>query len=251
MSSDASSDEPARTQGKRDTMGLPAEAGQDPRSGAQRAGGFTAIPRWAAEPVRGVAEQTVTVPDDVAAALRRLTDQCAVPPRSAVLAAHAAVLAALCGERQITTGYVAEPGGPALPCRLDTGAGSWRTLLRDAERESGLLAHRVSPENDPPREQSVSTAMFETVFDPTGTGEGPGNDPAPTEDVVLWLGLTDRPGGSGCGCAAAPTCSTGRRPPGSPGTTSPRSPCSWPTRTPTRRGRACCRPRIWPTNSRS
>ncbi|MDT7625242.1 MAG: hypothetical protein QOF99_6143, partial [Pseudonocardiales bacterium] len=130
-------------------MGVLAGSGREYWSGVLRAGGCTTIPRWVAEPTAeqaGVAEVAVTVPDDVATALCRVAEECAVPRRSMVLAAHAAVLAALCGERRVVTGYVAVAGGPALPCGLDTGAGSWRALLRDTARvESELRSHRDFP----------------------------------------------------------------------------------------------------------
>jgi membrane-associated protease RseP (regulator of RpoE activity) len=60
--------------------------------------------------------------------LRRLAEELAVPLRSVLLAAHAKVLAALSGEREVTTGYVAvEAGRPAAalpvedPTRLVAG----------------------------------------------------------------------------------------------------------------------------------
>jgi hypothetical protein len=88
------------------------------------------IPRWTLDPVPGVGEHEVTIPDDVAAALRRL----GVPLGTALLAAHAKVLAALTGEHEVATGYVAEESGRPLPCRLTTEPDSWRALLVDAGR---------------------------------------------------------------------------------------------------------------------
>ena len=107
-------------------MGLSAEAGREFWRGVLVAGGFTAIPRWTLEPATGVAEHEATVRDDLAAALRRLADELAVPLSSVLLAAHAKVLAALSGEREVVTGYVAVEGGRPLPCRLTTEPGSWR-----------------------------------------------------------------------------------------------------------------------------
>ena len=43
-----------------------------------------------------------------------------------LLAAHAKVLAALSGEREVVTGYVAVAGSPPLPCRLTTEPEPWR-----------------------------------------------------------------------------------------------------------------------------
>ena len=62
----------------------------------------------------GVAEHEATIPDDLVAALRRLADELAVPLSSVLLAAHAKVLAALSGEREVATGYVA--GAAAARC---------------------------------------------------------------------------------------------------------------------------------------
>ena len=197
-------------------MGVPAGADREFWSGVLRAGGSTTIPRWVSEPVAGVgtssgpvgtssgtvatssgavAEVAVAVPDDVATALLRVARECSVPRRSVALAAHAVVLAALCGERRVITGYVAVPGGRALPCGLDTGAGSWRELLRDTARvESELRGHRDFPIEELERELGSGTVRFETVFDATGDGEWPARDSAPAGDIVLWLDLTERAG---------------------------------------------------------
>ena len=78
------------------------------------AGGFTAIPRWTRNPVTGVVEHEATIPDDLVAPLRRLADELAMPLRSVLLAAHAKVLAALSGEREVATGYVAADGGRSV-----------------------------------------------------------------------------------------------------------------------------------------
>src|SRR6266581_3571705 len=78
--------------------------------GVLLAGGFTALPRWTLEPVRGVGEHEARIPDELVAALRRLADELAVSFHSVLLTAHAKVLAALSGEREVSTGYVARPG---------------------------------------------------------------------------------------------------------------------------------------------
>jgi amino acid adenylation domain-containing protein len=130
------------------------------------AGGSTGVPRWAREPVAGIARHEVAVPDDDAAALHRLADDLALPLSSVLLAAHARVLTALAGESEVVTGYVAGPDGRALPCRLATDAGSWRELLQAAgAAESALLAHAGFPVEDLRLELGVP-AQFETVFDP-------------------------------------------------------------------------------------
>jgi amino acid adenylation domain-containing protein len=149
------------------------------------AGGFTAIPRWTLDPVAGIAEHRATIPDDVAAAARRLADELDVPLSSVLLAAHAKVLAALSGEREVTTGYAALEGGPSLPCRLTTEPGSWRALVLDAHRaESELLSHRYFPVDELRRELGLTETPFETVFDPAGAG----GDLA--ADTVLRLGVS-------------------------------------------------------------
>ena len=84
------------------------------------AGAFTPIPRWTNDPLQGVAEYELPIPGDVVAQLRGLSDELTVPLSSVLLAAHAKVLAALCGEREVESGYVAMEGGPPLPCRLTT-----------------------------------------------------------------------------------------------------------------------------------
>ena len=60
-------------------------AGREFWRGVLIAGGFTAIPRWTCHPVTGVAEHEAPIPDDLAAALRRLADELAVPLRSVLL----------------------------------------------------------------------------------------------------------------------------------------------------------------------
>lgn len=170
-------------------MGMPAEAGREFWRGVLVAGGFTAIPRWTLNPVMGVGEHEATIPDDLVAALRRLADELAVPLRSVLLAAHAKVLAALCGEREVTTGYVAVESAQPLPCRLTTEADSWRTLLLDTHRvESRLLSYKDFPVDDLRHELGLSEPWSETMFDPTGDC----GDLA--EDTVLWVGISQHSG---------------------------------------------------------
>jgi amino acid adenylation domain-containing protein len=153
------------------------------------AGGFTAIPRWTLTPVTGVIEHEAAIPGDLVAALRRLADELAVPLSSVLLAAHARVLAALSGEREISTGYVATESGKLLLCRLTTAPTSWRALLLNTYRvEAELLSHRDFPVDDLRRELGLTGPLFETVFDPTGSG----GDLA--EGVVLWVGISQHGG---------------------------------------------------------
>jgi amino acid adenylation domain-containing protein len=94
-----------------------------------------------------------------------------IPLDSLLLAAHARVLAALSGEREITTGYIAIGGAQPLPCRLTVEAGSWRTLLLDSHRiKTELLSHKDFPVDDLRRELGLSNPPFETILDLVGDG---------------------------------------------------------------------------------
>src|SRR5215213_2738934 len=147
------------------------------------AGGFTSIPRWTLDPVTGTAEHEANIPGSLVARLRRLADELAIPISSMLLAAHAKVLAAMSGEREVATGYVGLQGGHPLLCRLTTEPDSWRTLLLATHRaESELLAHSDFPVDDLRRDVGIIEPSFETVLDPTG------NDGDLSEDTVLWVG---------------------------------------------------------------
>jgi amino acid adenylation domain-containing protein len=179
-----------------------AETGREYWRGVLVAGGFTAIPRWALDPMTGVGEDEATIPDDLVAALRRLADELAVPLSSVLLAAHAKVLAALSGEREVATGYIAVAGGRPLPCRLTTEPGSWRTLLLDTRRvESELLSHKDYPVADLGRDLGLTEPSFETVFDPTGDGGDHvmgggslGEEGGRNTDTALWVGISPHGG---------------------------------------------------------
>ncbi|MGW5124072.1 non-ribosomal peptide synthetase [Streptomyces sp. NPDC004069] len=137
------------------------------------AGGFTAVPRWACEPVAGEAEHEQTVPAATARAVRALAAELGVPSRAVLLAAHAKVLAALSGEPDVVTGWVTGPGAVPLPCRLAVAPASWRRLALDAHRATAdLLAHRDFPVDELRRELGLPGPSFETVFDPADTGGG-------------------------------------------------------------------------------
>ncbi len=177
-------------------MGMLAEAGREFWRGMLVAGGFAAIPRWTLDPVPGVVEHEAAISDDLVAALRRLGDELAVPLRSVLLAAHVKVLAALSGEREVVTGYVAVAGGQpgrTLPCRLSTQPDSWRTLLRDTHRvEAELLSHQGFPVDVLRRELDLTEPSFETAFDP---GVDPAADGgALAADTVLWVGISHHVG---------------------------------------------------------
>jgi len=152
--------------------------------GVLLAGGFTAIPRWTLDPVPGVAAYEAMIPGDVVAGLRERAAELGVPLSSILLAAHARVLAALSGESEVMTGYVAAPGSLPLPCRLVTGPGSWRTLLLDTHQaEWELLAHQDYGVGDLRGELGLTGPAFETVFDSVG------DEGMLAGDTVLWVGI--------------------------------------------------------------
>lgn len=179
-------------------MALKASTSREFWHGVLAAGsGFTPLPRWTRVPVAGVAEYETPVPAGQATALRRLADDLAVPLNCVLLTAHAKVLAALSGEQEITTGYVAAVGGRPLPCRLTADPGSWKSLLLHTHHTiAQLLAHQDFPVDDLRRELGLTEAPFETVLDPTGiSGDFPAADgkPAPDSstlaaDTALWIG---------------------------------------------------------------
>src|ERR1051326_114081 len=112
------------------------------------AGGFTAIPLWTLNPVPGVAGHEAAIGDELVAALRRLADEVAAPLSAVLLAAHAKVLGALSGEREVCTGYKVETRAP-LPCRMTIERRTWREVVTEAARaESELLRHKHLPLDD-------------------------------------------------------------------------------------------------------
>src|SRR3989475_3516545 len=142
-----------------------AERGREFWRGVLLAGGYTALARRPLEAVPGAREHGARIPDELVAALRRRADELAVPLSSVLLTAHAKVLGALSGEREVSTGYAVE-GRPPLPCRMTTGPHSWRALLLEARRaESELLSHEGFPVDDLRRELGLTKPLFETVFD--------------------------------------------------------------------------------------
>src|SRR5438094_4169576 len=119
--------------------------------------GFTVVPQWTLKPVPGVGEHEISISDHLMAASRRLANDLAVPLRSVLLAAHAKVLGALSGAREVCIGY-ARGGGPPLPWRLSIEPDSWRALVLETDRGQ--------------RELSPTGPPFETVFDPAGDADG-------------------------------------------------------------------------------
>jgi amino acid adenylation domain-containing protein len=152
-------------------------------------GGCTAIPRWTLQPTPGIAEHEAPIPTRDVAALRRVLGGSKLPLRSLLLAAHAAVLAALAGEREVVAGYLAGPRRAPLPCRLTTEPTSWRELVRTTHRaESQLLSHADFPVDDLRRELGIPGPSFDTVFDPTGESGDLG------DRTALEVGVRERDG---------------------------------------------------------
>src|SRR6266480_5316256 len=132
--------------------------------------GFTVVPRWTLEPVPGVGKHELRIPGELVAAAHRLANDLAVPLSSVLLAAHAKVLGALSGEREVYAGYAVEAHSP-LPIRMTLGPRSWREALRGIARaESDLLAHSDVPVDDHRRDLAPAEPLFETVFDPSAGG---------------------------------------------------------------------------------
>ncbi len=172
----------------RDTV-TAAERGREFWRGVLLAGGFTAVPRWTLDQVPGIAEHEAKICNEVVAALRRLADELAVPLSSVLLTAHAKVLGALSGEREVSTGYSFEGRSPLL-CRFTTEPHSWRAMLLKADRaQSELLAHKDFPVDDLRREMGLIKPLFETVFSLT-----PGDGAELAEETVVWVGFVEQDG---------------------------------------------------------
>ncbi|MFG2602120.1 amino acid adenylation domain-containing protein [Streptomyces sp. NPDC048514] len=170
-------------------MGTRVEADREFWSRMLTAGSVTAVPRWAPEPVPGAAEHETPVPDDVADAVRTLVRRWGVPVSALLLAAHAKVLAALSGEREVVTGYTTGVRGEPLPCRLAVPPESWRALVTAAERaEADVLAHREYPVAGLRRELGLTEPSYEVVFGPMGADE------PHADDGVLHVRWSDRGG---------------------------------------------------------
>jgi len=152
------------------------------------AGGSTTVPRWTLDPVPGVAEHETPIPRETVVAARRLAYELAVPLRTVLLAAHARVLAALSGERDVVTGYVADHVVRPLPCRLSTEPASWRAVVQHTRRvESGVRAYAGFPVDDLRRELDLPSLAFESVFDATAVADvGAG--------VTMHVGFPERDG---------------------------------------------------------
>src|SRR6266571_1567414 len=158
--------------------------------GVLLAGGFTAVPRWTLDPVPGVAEHEAKICNELVAALRQLAKELTAPLSSVLLTAHAKVLGALSGERDVSTGYAVMEGRSPLLCRMTTEPHSWRAMLLETDRaESELLSHKDFPVDDLRRELGLIKPLFETMFALTA-----GADAELAEETVLRVGFVERDG---------------------------------------------------------
>jgi amino acid adenylation domain-containing protein len=168
-------------------------AGREFWRGVLALGGFSAVPRWSRTPADGVAHHEVAIPGLLAAALDDLATELGVPADTLLLGAHAAVLAALTGERDVTTGLVAVPGGHPLPLRTGTMTGSWRTVLAALHRtRASVTEHRDHPIDALRAELGATGPLFEAVFEPQPSGD---DAPLPA-DAVLRVAVQERDTGS-------------------------------------------------------
>src|SRR2546422_637894 len=127
--------------------------------------------------------------NEVVAALRRLAKELAVPLGSVLLTAHAKVLGALSGEREVSTGYAVAARSP-LPCRITIGPNSWRQVLLETHRaELELLSHKDFPVDDLRRELGLIEPLFDTVFE---LAAGDGGELA--EETVLRVSFVEHDG---------------------------------------------------------
>jgi amino acid adenylation domain-containing protein len=173
----------------RDRDTTSAEHGREFWRGVLLAGGVTALPRWTLEPVPGVGDHETTVPDEVVTTLQRLANELAMPLSSVLLTAHARVLGALSGEREVSTGYAVEDR-PPLPCRVTAAPHSWRRLLLETRRaELEMLSHEDFPVDDLRRELGLTKPLFETVFELTAGGRRELAD-----ETVLSVGFVEHDG---------------------------------------------------------
>ncbi|MCO7196714.1 non-ribosomal peptide synthetase, partial [Pseudonocardia sp. McavD-2-B] len=126
-------------------------------------GGATPAPSWTATPRPGTAVHTEPIPRDAVASVAAVTG---VEPGAVLLAAHAAVLAALSGDTEVTAGVPARAGATPLPVCLDT-ARSWSALVTAAaDALAGLRAHPGPDLGRLAAELGTAVPSFGTVLDP-------------------------------------------------------------------------------------
>jgi amino acid adenylation domain-containing protein len=130
--------------------------------------------RWTCEPAAGHGEYTARIPNPLVEAVHRLAAELQVPSSTIWLAAHAKVLAALSGEREVQFGYAGGEGRPPWRCRMTTQPRSWRELVSESRRAEAQLV----PQNG---------VALETFFDPADDA-----GPQPGDNVVLSVGIKKR-----------------------------------------------------------
>ena len=137
------------------------------------------IATWptAAPPGRRVHQVRIPIPQETAGGLYALARNMAVPMKSLALATHFKVLATLTGQRDVTSGLVAN-GRPemadgiqvrglflnTLPLRLRLEPGSWTNLVRQAfHTEREMLPYRRYPYQTLQKERS-GEKLYDTLF---------------------------------------------------------------------------------------
>ncbi|MEJ8277544.1 non-ribosomal peptide synthetase [Pseudonocardia spirodelae] len=156
------------------TTSVPGTA-RDHWAAVLRSGGATPAPAWTTSPRPGTAVHREPLPRDAVTALAAVTG---TEPGAVLLAAHAAVLAALSGDAEVTAGVPAGAGGPPLPVGLDT-ARTWSALVgAAADALAALRAHPAPDLHALARELGTAVPSFGTVLDPgadlRGEEIGPG-----------------------------------------------------------------------------
>jgi amino acid adenylation domain-containing protein len=154
--------------------------------GILAAGAAAPIARWVSAPATASsATCRRLLPSTVVSSLSETAGDLQVSMSALLIAAHAKVLRALTGEREVVTGLV--PGASRmrrpLPCRLDAEDGSWRELAAHAgQSQADVLAHNEFPIEDLRRELALTHPPFETVLDLSMVSPASVTD---TSDVVL------------------------------------------------------------------
>jgi amino acid adenylation domain-containing protein len=166
-------------------MIVPAETQRQYWHDVLNGAGRTTLPRWPGQAGPGVAEHVEPLPAHLTPTLRA----------GQLLAAHAVVLAALSGEREVITGYVAEPGARPLPLRLTTEPQTWRELVASAARaEQWLQAYREVPVDAIAAQLGRPDPLFETELDPHGDNDA--DESALAQHTVLQVALSTSDGTS-------------------------------------------------------
>ncbi|MFC9792854.1 amino acid adenylation domain-containing protein [Streptomyces sp. NPDC127584] len=148
--------------------------------------GWTTIPRWTTASVPGVDDRVSALPDGMTPMLGERARELGVPVSALHLAAHAKVLAALSGDRVVTTARLTAPGRYP-PCRVTAAPGTWRDLVHAAAREQELLGDRGDPRADDPPGTSPRSHP-DVLLDPDGHG------PVLPPGAVLCVTVTEDAG---------------------------------------------------------